>query len=60
MSDQKDDKPTPGDDDDGRKAKTKRDQERRLDESLEETFPTSDPPSESQPGGGITGPGDDR
>jgi hypothetical protein len=28
----------------------------RVDEGLEETFPTSDTPSEIQPGGGITGP----
>ncbi len=34
--------------------------EDRLDDSLEETFPSSDPVSEAQPGGGITGPGDDR
>lgn len=29
----------------------------RLEEGLEESFPTSDTPSEIQPGGGITGPG---
>ncbi|MFC7051145.1 DUF2934 domain-containing protein [Hansschlegelia quercus] len=34
-------------------------EESRLDKSLEETFPSSDPLSESQPGGGITGPGDE-
>lgn len=33
--------------------------ERRLDAGLDETFPSSDPASESQPGGGITGPSDD-
>lgn len=32
-------------------------QESRLDETLKESFPGSDPSSESQPGGGITGPG---
>ena len=31
-----------------------------LDKSLQESFPTSDTPSEIQPGGGITGPGTDR
>jgi hypothetical protein len=29
----------------------------RLDAGLEESFPSSDPVSEAQPGGGITGPG---
>lgn len=33
------------------------DKQSRLDESLKESFPSSDPSSESQPGGGITGPG---
>ena len=28
---------------------------RRLDEGLKDTFPASDPPAESEPGGGITG-----
>lgn len=32
----------------------------QLDKSLEDSFPSSDPVSESQPGGGITGPGDTR
>lgn len=32
------------------------DKESRLDETLKESFPGSDPSSESQPGGGITGP----
>lgn len=39
---------------------SKVDKERRLDGALDGTFPTSDTPSESQPGGGITGPGDER
>lgn len=29
----------------------------RLEAGLEESFPSSDPVSEAQPGGGITGPG---
>lgn len=32
-------------------------EEKRLEEGLEETFPGSDPASETQPGGGVTGPG---
>lgn len=28
------------------------------DEEVEETFPASDPPASSEPGGGITGPND--
>jgi len=34
------------------------DEDSRLEEGLEGSFPTSDPVSEAQPGGGITGPGD--
>ena len=30
--------------------------DRRLEEGVEDTFPASDPVSETQPGGGITGP----
>jgi hypothetical protein len=33
------------------------DEEGRLEAGLEESFPSSDPASEAQPGGGITGPG---
>jgi hypothetical protein len=35
--------------------KSKGDQERRLSEELKESFPASDPPASTQPGGGITG-----
>jgi hypothetical protein len=34
----------------------KRREERDLEKGVEDTFPASDPPSASQPGGGITGP----
>jgi hypothetical protein len=34
--------------------------DRRVDEALKESFPSSDTPSDVQPGGGITGPGDGR
>ena len=34
----------------------KKREDRRLEEGVEDTFPASDPVSESQPGGGITGP----
>jgi hypothetical protein len=30
--------------------------EKNLEEGVEDTFPASDPPSATQPGGGITGP----
>ncbi len=33
-------------------AKVKKNEE--IDEQLEQTFPASDPPTESEPGGGIT------
>jgi hypothetical protein len=39
--------------DDGKKSKKEEDQE--LSEELEMSFPASDPPSSTQPGGGITG-----
>lgn len=35
--------------------KAKKAEERKLDEGLEETFPTSDPLAATQPGSGITG-----
>jgi hypothetical protein len=38
------------------KPKPKNEQERELSEELEMSFPASDPPSSTQPGGGITGP----
>lgn len=38
--------------------KTKRDSEDKLGEELEMTFPASDPPAATQPGGGVTGPDD--
>jgi hypothetical protein len=41
---------------DERKQKEKRTEDERLEEGVEETFPASDPVSETQPGGGITGP----
>jgi len=40
--------------DDEKKSKNEEDQE--LSEELEMSFPASDPPSSTQPGGGITGP----
>jgi hypothetical protein len=36
--------------------KSKSEQERKLSKELESTFPASDPPASTQPGGGITGP----
>lgn len=36
--------------------KAKAEQERELTEELEMTFPASDPPESTEPGGGITGP----
>lgn len=36
--------------------KSKGEQERELTKELEATFPASDPPASTQPGGGITGP----
>ena len=36
--------------------KLKREQGRELTKELEMTFPASDPPASTQPGGGITGP----
>jgi hypothetical protein len=38
------------------KRKRKNDQEHELSKELEMSFPASDPPSVTQPGGGITGP----
>jgi hypothetical protein len=37
-------------------AKSVREQDRELSGELKETFPASDPPSISEPGGGVTGP----
>jgi hypothetical protein len=34
----------------------KKREEKNLEKAVEDTFPASDPPSASQPGGGITGP----
>lgn len=39
--------------------KSKRENDRSLDEELEESFPASDPPSSSTPGGGAGAPGRD-
>ena len=39
-----------------RNPKSKGDQERLLSEELKQSFPASDPPASTQPGGGITGP----
>jgi hypothetical protein len=36
--------------------KSKKEEDRELSEELEMSFPASDPPSSTQPGGGITGP----
>jgi hypothetical protein len=36
--------------------KSKGDQEKKLTKELEMSFPASDPPASTQPGGGITGP----
>jgi hypothetical protein len=40
--------------------KSKGEQERQLSRELEMTFPASDPPAATQPGGGVTGPGSKR
>ncbi len=37
-------------------AEDKKSEERILEKSVEDTFPASDPPSETQPGGGVTEP----
>lgn len=39
----------------GRESKEPR-KDHRYDKQVEGTFPASDPPAESEPGGGITGP----
>ena len=36
--------------------KSKGEREKELTEALEQTFPASDPPASTQPGGGVTGP----
>jgi hypothetical protein len=36
--------------------KSKTEEDRELTRELEQSFPASDPPSTTQPGGGITGP----
>ena len=36
--------------------KSKKEEDRQLSRELEESFPASDPPASTQPGGGITGP----
>ena len=41
---------------DEQERKSKGEQERQLTKELEETFPASDPPASTQPGGGVTGP----
>lgn len=46
--------PAAANDEKSRAEKTRED--KRLEEGVKETFPASDPPSETQPGGGITGP----
>jgi hypothetical protein len=38
------------------KPRAKADQDRQLSKALEATFPASDPPSATEPGGGVTGP----
>ena len=38
--------------------KPKAEQDRQLSKDLEMTFPASDPPASTQPGGGIAGPDD--
>jgi hypothetical protein len=38
------------------KPKPKADQDRQLSNELEATFPASDPPAATEPGGGVTGP----
>jgi hypothetical protein len=40
------------------KDKSKAERDRQLSKELAMTFPASDPPASSQPGGGITGPND--
>jgi hypothetical protein len=40
------------------KEKSKAEQDRQLSKELAMTFPASDPPASSQPGGGVTGPND--
>jgi hypothetical protein len=42
------------------KPKSKNEQERELSKELEMSFPSSDAPSLTQPGGGITGPDVDK
>jgi hypothetical protein len=44
----------PKNEDEGRK--TKKEEDRQLSKELEMSFPASDPPSATQPGGGVTGP----
>lgn len=39
-----------------RQESQKKREDNRLEEGVEDTFPASDPVSETQPGGGITGP----
>jgi hypothetical protein len=39
-----------------REPKSKDEQERKLAKELEMSFPASDPPASTQPGGGVTGP----
>jgi len=36
--------------------KSKKEEDRELTKELEDSFPASDPPASTQPGGGITGP----
>ncbi|MEQ8816462.1 MAG: hypothetical protein RLO51_01110 [Thalassobaculum sp.] len=40
--------------------KTKQEQDAELDEELEDSFPASDPPSSSTPGGGSGAPDHDK
>jgi hypothetical protein len=39
-----------------REPKSKAEQDRELSRELELSFPASDPPASTEPGGGITGP----
>lgn len=39
-----------------REQKPKDEQDRELSRELEMTFPASDPPASTEPGGGVTGP----
>jgi len=39
-----------------REQKLKDEQDRELSRELEMTFPASDPPASTEPGGGVTGP----